>query len=125
VTATLWLLSIAASLGCFAPIVRLSDASRDTLPGNRRPERRHRSTASTLANRAPPPRADDRRRRATTLDLVIVDRLGWLREDLTRGYVRAGPVLHAAEGFWTRTGIRVRPQMVYKRRRASDAEVVR
>ncbi len=56
-------------------------------------------------------------------DLVIVDRLGWLREDLTRAYEPVGPVFTSPTGFWTRTGMRVRPQMVYKPRRGPNAEM--
>jgi hypothetical protein len=54
---------------------------------------------------------------ARQFDLVIVDRAGWMRADLEHWYKPAGPAFPSAAGFWTLTGMRLRPETVYTPRR--------
>ncbi len=58
---------------------------------------------------------------AQQFELVIVDRAGWMRPDLERAYEPAGPVFPSPTGFWTLTGMRLRPQTVYTPRCSADA----
>jgi 4-amino-4-deoxy-L-arabinose transferase-like glycosyltransferase len=54
---------------------------------------------------------------ARQFDLVIIDRAGWMRPDLEHSYEAAGPVFPSPAGFWTLSGMRLRPQTVYRPRR--------
>ena len=58
---------------------------------------------------------------AQQFELVIVDRAGWMRPDLERAYQPAGPVFPSPTGYWTLTGMRLRPQTVYTPRCSADA----
>ena len=50
-------------------------------------------------------------------DLIIADRVDtWLREDLNKAYEPVGTVFPSSSGFWPLTGLRLRPEVVYRPR---------
>ena len=54
-------------------------------------------------------------------DLIIADRVDrWFREELNSAYQPVGPVFPSSSGFWPLTGLRLRPDVVYRPRPAPN-----